>query len=161
MRPNSEQHKWFQQDLAFVDRDATPWLIATSHRPLYEPEIIPDEFITIEHIREEIEDIVYEFEVDLFLSGHYHSYFRSCPGLYRYKCNNFGTQYITVGTGGANMYFGTIDNPYTPGLYKNDWTEFFTKKFGYGRVSILNSTSLHWEFIGTDGSVIDDTWITK
>ena len=158
LHPNSDQYVWLERDLESVNRDITPWLVVTSHRPLYEPELIPSELITIRHIREEIEELMYKFKVDLFLSGHYHSYFRSCAGLFRGKCHNFGTQYITVGTGGANLFRGTQTYPY---LVENDWTKSFHKIFGYGRVSIFSSTSLYWEFIDTDGKVIDDVWIKK
>ena len=95
---SSNQYNWLKAELQSVDRSETPWLIVMSHRPLYEPEMILKELTTIEHIREEIEDLMHDFSVDLFLSGHYHSYFRSCSGLFQGECHNGGTQYVTVST---------------------------------------------------------------
>jgi len=163
LSPSSVQYDWLLKDLQNVDKEKTPWLIVESHRPLYEPENIPPERSTIEGIRKEIEPLMFEFSVDLFLSGHYHSYFRSCKGLFKELCNNGGPQYISIGTGGATMFFGNEtleDIDFIQNSWK--WTDFFTKKFGYGRVTFANATSLHWEFVSDDGLlVLDNVWLEK
>ena len=109
-----------------------------------------------EGLQEEIEYLLYTYQVDLVLSGHYHSYFRSCQGLYSYKCANGGPTFITVGTGGAPL----DDNSMS--LMPNQYTEFFDKThWGVGRASVFNSTALHWEFVAVGGHVTDAIWLTK
>ena len=108
-----------------------------------------------------IEPLMHEFSVDLFLSGHYHSYFRSCKGLYKEMCNNGGPQYITIGTGGGTLFFDN-ENLDSIDFIQNNWSEFFTKKFGYGRITVANATSLHWEFVSDNGNrILDHVWLTK
>ena len=104
LRPGSIQYKWLERDLASVDRAITPWLIVECHRPMYNTEYTSNIMsgITFEkavgrHIRQELEDLLYVYNVDIFLSGHYHSYLRLCDGLYRSKCNNGGPLHITIG----------------------------------------------------------------
>ena len=38
-------------------------------------------------MRKEFEYLLYQYDVDFYLSGHYHSYMRSCAGLYKGICN--------------------------------------------------------------------------
>jgi len=109
-----------------------------------------------EGMQNEIEDLLHHYETDLVLSGHYHSYFRSCNGLYAYECDKGGTTYITVGTGGAPLDANTTL------LIPNTHTEYFDREhFGVGRASVYNATSLHWEFVAVGGDVIDELWLTK
>merc|ERR1712087_652462 len=107
-------------------------------------------------MQDEIEDLLRIFEVDLVLSGHYNSYFRSCAGLYSYRCDNGGPTYVTVGTGGAPL------DAETTSLIPNDYTAFFDKgHHGVGRASVYNTTSLHWEFVAVGGEVTDEVWLTR
>ena len=52
------------------------------------------------------------------------------------------------------------------GLYDKPWSEFFDDDFGIGRITVANSTHMHWEFIRNKenddkGAVVDDTWLIK
>ena len=161
--PGSVQHTWLLADLQSVDRAITPWVVIEIHRPLYTNENWEDQHRTALGLRYEFEDLLQEYEVDLVLAGHLHSYFRSCPGLFHDQCNNGGPTHITVGTAGAQ--------PDVPnGFYNNHWTaNWFTGVFGYGRISILkNATALHFEFVKAgaendtmNGMVLDDVWLRK
>ena len=107
-------------------------------------------------MQSEIEDLLYAFSVDLVISGHVHSYFRSCDGLYSYKCGNGGPTFVTVGTGGAPL------NGKSSVIVENDYTAAFDKEhFGVGRVSVMNATSLRWEFVAVGGDVLDEAWLTR
>ena len=109
-----------------------------------------------EGLQIEVEYLLYTYQVDLVLSGHYHSYFRSCGGLYDYQCSNGGPTFITVGTGGSPLDDDQIS------LIPNQYTEFYDKtNWGVGKVSVFNSTALHWEFIAVGGNVTDDVWLTR
>ena len=51
-------------------------------------------------------------------------------------------------------------------MYKKDWVDYFTDEFGIGKITVANSTHMHWEFIQNKeeeghGSVTDDVWIVK
>ena len=150
----SVQHGWLLQELRSVDRSKTPWLIVESHRPLYHSQMQSEELEVAIAMRYELESLFYDFGVDLYLSGHAQTYLRTCDGLYRSKCGIGGPVHIAVGTMGA----GLNSNP----LYSNRWTETFIEERGYARVTVHNSTALHWQFIANaDGKALDDVWIYK
>jgi len=156
---NSRQYKWLENDLKKVNRNLTPWIIIESHRPMYEGELIsPDQFAVDEAMRHEFESLLIQYNIDLFLAGHFHSYFRSCSGLYKSKCNNGGLTHITVGTAGAKLDTGYV-------MKNNHWTETFIKDWGYGKIVVHNSSALHWSFISShganEGTSMDEVWIMK
>ena len=52
-----------------------------------------------EHLRESLESLLEDFEVDLVLSGHVHAYARTC-NVYRERCisnADGGTTHVTLG----------------------------------------------------------------
>ena len=157
LEKTSRQYKWLEDDLKKVDRDVTPWVIIESHRPMYMNEYQVFNIKVEIAMREEFEDLLITYDVDLFLAGHLHSYLRTCSGLYRSKCNNGGLTHITVGTAGAALDRGHLVNQM--------WTESFLKTWGYGKIIVYNSTMIHWSFIsdvGKDqGKTLDELWITK
>jgi len=112
-------------------------------------------------MRMEFEALFKIYHVDLVLSGHYHSYFRSCAGLFQSQCNNGGPTHIIVGTAGAYL-----DNSK---FYSNHWSvKNIQGEYGYGRITVANSTAMHFEFVKagaeddkTSGKVLDEVWITK
>jgi acid phosphatase type 7 len=73
----SDQHEWFRKDLKNVDRTVTPWLVVELHRPLYEDEAYWAQNNVGIGMRDEIENLLMDYQVDLVLSGHYHAYHRS------------------------------------------------------------------------------------
>jgi len=154
LSPKSLQYQWLERDLLAIDRTKTPWVIVESHRPMYMIEDVPSNTLVGIHMRKDFESLLYQHNVDLYLAGHYHAYFRTCAGLYKGKCHNGGVTHITVGTAGAEL-----DS--TPLLRKN-WAEFFSAEWGYGRITVFDKTSLLWEFISDqDGEVKDSTWLRK
>merc|ERR1712194_576958 len=76
-------------------------------------------------------ELLYTHKVDLYIAGHWHSYQRTCPGLYHDQCyKDGGTMHVTIGTAGAVL---------------TDY-DLYIQKNGYGKC-IVNRTSLTWEFI--------------
>jgi len=61
----SPQHSWLQEDLSLVNREVTPWVIMESHRPLYESQIMGRANEVAESLRNEIERLLREYNVDL------------------------------------------------------------------------------------------------
>ena len=105
-------------------------------------------------MQDEIEDILYMHRVDVVISGHVHSYFRSCDGLYTYKCANGGPVYLIVGTGGDS--FETF--PLLPTIFTEHSD---TTRFGVGRATVYNDTVMHWEFVAVGGDITDEVWIRR
>ena len=157
----SPQYQWLEADLRAVNRTRTPWLVVESHRPMYESESIYDEAAVGVGMRYEFEKLIYEYKVDVFLAGHYHMYERTCDGLYKSRCDNGGPLHITVGSAGAALGNSTI--------HPQDWSAHIIQgKYGYGRISVVNRSAMHWEFIqaGADndteaGSIQDGVWIFR
>jgi hypothetical protein len=161
LSPGSPQHAWLEQDFRSVNRTKVPWLVVEAHRPMYEGEAVWANNAVGIAMRYEVENLLRDYQVDLFLSGHYHAYHRSCAGLYRSKCHNGGPTHITMGTGGARL----DDNQ----LFRNTWSEKFVKQeYGYGRITVMNSTALHFQFLKAGdhndtsaGDIHDDVWIRR
>jgi hypothetical protein len=70
-------------------------------------------------MRWEFEDLLHDYDVDLYLSGHYHSYLRTftCDGLFRDQCGTGGPTHITVGAAGASLDVAELYR------YLNSWDE--------------------------------------
>ena len=142
-----------KNDLMRVNRTLTPWLVVGIHRPLYTSQ---DEIYDIEigmHLLNELEDIMYEYQVDVVFAGHLHSYQRTCA-LYQWKCvgrnidSKNGITYITVGTGGHRLSYEDFTVA--------DWSEYFQNQYwGYSRIHV-NRTHFLFEYIlDINASVVD------
>ena len=66
--------KWLERDLqqAFNERHMRPWIIVAGHRPMY----LHDD---VGVFRAAVEELLLKYEVDLYLSGHVHEYYRTFP----------------------------------------------------------------------------------
>ena len=136
-----------------MDRHVTPWLIVTGHRPLYFSENYKDDLIAAEQMRSDLEDLLGQHKVDLFVAGHNHAYERTCR-VYRSKCSRAeGIVHIVVGTAGMDMDQADLLN--------FEWSERVEFSFGYGRVTV-NRTDLLWEFVhNVDQHVSDSLHLKK
>ncbi|GKY98794.1 hypothetical protein MPSEU_000835600 [Mayamaea pseudoterrestris] len=158
--PGTPQYTWLEHDLLTVNRLKTPWLILETHRPMYTPDNIWKRDKVSVGMRREFEMLLKQYKVDLVLAGHMHSYHRSCDGLYEETCNNGGSTYVTVGSAGAR---------FQPVISRhNSWTaKSIQRQFGYGRITVMNASALHFEFVKvgkTDedsGAVGDDFWLYR
>lgn len=63
-----DQYKWLERDLANVDRDVTPWLVATWHPPWYTT--YNAHYREVECMRVAMEDLLYQYGVDIVFNGH-------------------------------------------------------------------------------------------
>merc|ERR1712232_1271382 len=109
-------------------------------------------------IQQEFEELLVQYDVDLVLAGHYHSYLRS-KRIYKDKTDDEkGIYHFTIGSAGY-----TVDNA---GLYDKDWNAFYSNDYGYGRITVANSSAMHWEYIRNKDNyekmvVVDDVWVVK
>ncbi|GLE11651.1 hypothetical protein PINS_up024200 [Pythium insidiosum] len=157
--PGSPMRRWLQQDLASVDRTRTPWLLVHIHRPLYCSVAFGGDFTRSLLLRDALETLFLQHRVDVVVSGHYHSYERTCAVFDEvcYEGADGEAQapvHLMVGSGGANI------DEY--GYYRVGWSAFAKTAYGYGRLHVHNATHLEFEFVGNDEeAVIDSTWIVS
>ena len=153
LSPGSVQFQWLHNDLMKVDSLVTPWKIVTLHRPMYTSEKLINEPIVGKQLRQDIEELLTDNKVDLFISGHNHAYERTCK-IYNSQCDNGkGIVNIVVGTGGMQLDYDTI--------WKFEWSRHFEVNFGFGRVTV-NRTDLLWEFVrNKDEAVADSVKLRK
>ncbi|KAL7545341.1 hypothetical protein ACHAWF_012147, partial [Thalassiosira exigua] len=137
----SEQHEWLVKDLGSVDRNVTPWIVVELHRPLYARESDWLDATVSEGLQDEVEDVLFAHDVDLVLSGHRRTYFRSCDGLYANGCGNDGPTYVTVGTGGAPLDGGTDGSTSTTTKFEGYVEVADGKRWGVGRASVHNAVA--------------------
>jgi hypothetical protein len=144
----SPQHTWLEHDLRGVNRILTPWILVELHRPLYEGQFNDNNVNNTAQVgvamRNEFEDLLYDYQVDVVLAGHYHAYHRSCDFLYRGVCSDDGRGpiHLTVGTAGAHL------DDTDPSEFTNSWSaKVILQTYGYGKITIANETALLFEFI--------------
>lgn len=169
---SGDQYKWLERDLASVDREVTPWLIATWHAPWYST--YKAHYREAECMRVEMEDLLYKYGVDIVFNGHVHAYERS-NRVYNYTLDPCGPVYITVGDGGnrEKMAITHADEPgqcpepsTTPDDYMGgfcafnftsgpaegnfcwdrqpDYSAFRESSFGHGILEVKNETHALW-----------------
>ncbi|GAB2302313.1 hypothetical protein Dimus_036327 [Dionaea muscipula] len=84
-RVGTEQYDWIQSDLASVNRSITPWVIFAGHRPMYTS--IPAAFLNADfRFKDDVEPLLFKYQVDMALFGHVHNYERLCA-VYDGQCN--------------------------------------------------------------------------
>lgn len=152
LAPGSKQYQWLEYNLARVDRCKTPWLVVGMHRPLYVVYPHHSNRLVGEHLRGQVEGLLSRYEVDLVLSGHVHSYSRTC-NVEGGRCVDpaeGGMIHATVGCGGHQLSGVADEQP--------EWSDFAESRFGFGRVSVKGSHSLLWEYIRSEDGGVHD-WI--
>jgi len=152
----SPQFLWLKNDLSLVNRAATPFVVVTSHRPMYASQNttghLPTNYDVSLHIRDELEDLLHDFGVDLVLAGHYHSYERTCP-VFRAKCDPTGPTHVIVGTGGIEIGqagWGLGEN-------SKEWSKFHYQEFAYLRIT-ADQHSLLGELVNIDSKSVADSF---
>ncbi|KAJ6420810.1 hypothetical protein OIU84_028222 [Salix udensis] len=169
---SARQYKWLEKDLAKVDREVTPWLVATWHPPWYST--YKAHYREAECMRVAMEDLLYQYGVDIIFNGHVHAYERS-NRVYNYKLDPCGPVHITVGDGGnrEKMAIAHADEPgncpdpsTTPDEYMGgfcafnftsgpaagkfcwdrqpDYSVYRESSFGHGIFEVKNETHALW-----------------
>eukprot|EP00042_Codosiga_hollandica_P031311 m.189441 g.189441 ORF g.189441 m.189441 type:complete len:738 (-) comp53605_c0_seq1:112-2325(-) len=147
----SEQYLWIENDLQNVNRTETPWVILTGHRMMYTTQLAERaDYIVSVHLRAQMDDLLYKYQVNAMLVGHQHSYERSCQ-VYQSQCRSdgTGTVHIIVGTAGAGLETGG----FSPAL--GDWSLVQLEQWGYNRIFATEST-LTIQFVENMSNTIFD-----
>lgn len=152
---DSHQYKWLEADFKSVDRCVTPWLVVAMHRPMYVVYPHKSNRRVADHLRGQLEGLFNEVEVDLVLSGHVHSYARTCNVLDE-RCvamEEGGMTHITLGCGGHKL----SDVAHS----QEDWLVHTKAQFGYGRVTVTDGYSLKFEYVRTKDGKVNDSYVLK
>jgi hypothetical protein len=147
--PGSEQYTWLEADLAAVNRSHTPFLVVASHRAMYCSWDGPNDFIMGLYEQRYLEDLLVKYRTDLFFSGHYHIYQRTCAVVNQVCDDETGIVHVVVGNAGMDHHgrFFTGDVA---------WSEFIDPvNYGYSVIE-TNRTSLTLSYYeSAEGKLMD------
>jgi len=159
----SKQWNWIQEDLANVDRTVTPWLIFNGHRPMYidsTNNTPPDGDQPVAALlREHVEPLLMQYQVDMAMWGHHHSFQRMCA-VYQTKCLGYSVNNTYSGPfvapiqmviGMAGMGMSTNIETQTPAYVEK--VDIYN--YGFTRIDILDNDRLTMTFFANDGQVWD------
>lgn len=162
---DNEQLDWLKMELqtsaARKQTGKLHWIMVTIHRPLYCTSQIKDCSVFAAYLRERLEDLFYNYGVDLVFQAHTHNYERSTP-LYRGAVQPAGKAPVYIVNGFAGSREGDTDNFSEPGPpWRVTAVTGSTQdlKFGFA-VMIVNATTLHYRMITDNSTVIDDFVMT-
>ena len=143
--PTSKQFKWLQNDLESVDRSSTPWLIIVMHCPWYSSNVNHYADQQTVQMRESMEQLFNQHNVNLVFNGHVHDYERTYP-VFKNATDINGTVYITIGNAGN---LEGLDNNY---VEQPKWSAFRNgTEYGYGTLTIIDEKHLYWKWYVNKG----------
>ncbi|GAA5921081.1 hypothetical protein JCM3775_004082 [Rhodotorula graminis] len=153
----NEQVDWLKNDLASVNRTATPWVVASLHRP-WLTNVEPDG-LDYPAWQQAFETILYDGEVDLVQHGHVHTTELFQPQyngtLDERGLDNPRAPLILV-NGAAGHYDGLDEFPsderVNGTLYAND------SEFTWGRLTFHNRTHMTYELVASRNSSVIEHW---
>ncbi|KAJ6110923.1 hypothetical protein N7486_003158 [Penicillium sp. IBT 16267x] len=158
-----QQYQWLAEDLAAVDRTATPWIIVMGHRPMYSSQVSSYQ----KEIRLAFEDLFLEFGVDLFVAGHIHWYERMTPmgknsTIDYSSMKNNNTYYTNPGVSMALVVNGMAGNIESHSVLYPDpqlpLTQVLNEiDYGFSTISVTRE-KLEWKFIKADDDSLGDSW---
>ncbi|KAF6162115.1 hypothetical protein GIB67_008244 [Kingdonia uniflora] len=152
----SDQYKWLEADLAKVDRNKTPWLIALVHAPWYNTNFAHQGEDESVEMRKAMEGLLYSARVDIVFAGHVHAYERFTR-VYDGKPNACGSVHITIGDGGNRE--GLASKYIDP---KAEISVFREASFGHGQLVVVNASDAFWTWHRNDDDepvVADSVWL--
>jgi hypothetical protein len=169
-----EQFAWVEADLKAVDRSITPWVITMAHQPMYcSPNDDNDDCHSLVSLMRDgvlgqygFEELINRYGVEMHFGAHEHAYERNYP-VYQYEWNSDITgqaayvdfnKTIHIISGAA----GCPENTDPWQTTSNPFSAYRVADYGYGRLHVINSTHMFWEYQDdTQGQVLDSIWIVK
>ncbi len=137
----THQYKWLVNYLKTrVDRVRTPWLVVLFHDPIYNTNV--GHWREGELFRRSIEPLLYEYGVDIVLTGHVHAYERTRE-VYDNKPNPCGFVHFTLGDG------GNYEGAYVPWRdlsvgTDGAWSAFREASFGVAELKVMSDTDIQF-----------------
>ena len=163
-----EQFQWLKKDLAAVDRNKTPWIIAMAHRPMYSSQNSSYQI----DVRNAFEKVLVDHGADMYLSGHIHWYQRLMPlkierSIDESSVVSDNTYHTNPGKSMTHIINGMAGNIESHSTLEGDPRKKMTMvldyhHYGFSKVTFNSATKLTWQFIrGDDGSVGDELTLLK
>uniref|UniRef100_A0A7S3GJ18 Purple acid phosphatase n=1 Tax=Palpitomonas bilix TaxID=652834 RepID=A0A7S3GJ18_9EUKA len=160
-----EQLAWLDKDLAAAQAAGTPWIVVFGHRPFYcspDDQGLEGSFCRsdADMLRASLEQYFLKYGVTFYFAGHVHSYeatYQVAKGVVASQTFDNPTAPFYIIGGAAGNTEGKIN-------YEGDapaYSRFRTRAFGYGLLTVHNSTHLEFTQRGIDESVIDHIMVTK
>ena len=143
----SSQFSWLKADLEAVDRDKTPFIVIIGHKPMYSSNSYHGSEIAL---RDALEALYAENEVDLVIAGHDHFYERTHP-VEAEQVEDAGKApvHMVIGIGGRDSY-EDLDEPAPEwSAYRENMTYGWTRLVYDGDTRTLSIT--HHRIDGTIG----------
>jgi len=172
-----QMFEWMEADLkaANASRNERPWIIVTTHQPIYCSLNDPDD----EHLKRcynfyerytRFDEIYYKYRVDLVLQGHAHIWERMTP-LYKNQTQNYQTwakdsqkNYIINPEAPVYTLESATGNSYYmghPGDLES-YTMNIDSTLSYTTVTLVNGSSLKYEhFDSNTGNLMDYFYLNK
>lgn len=109
-----------------------------------------------QHLREAIEDLLHDAQVDFYFCGHVHAYERT-HRVYNSSVSTSGLVHVVSGAAGNIEGVSSWADGATP-----DWLAYRSRDFGWGKLQLHNSTAATWQYVrASDGSVLDEIQVTR
>jgi hypothetical protein len=138
---SSVQYDWLEHDLQEVDRAVTPWVVVMMHCPWYNTNTAHNNEVQADVMRDAMEPLFYEYNVNVAFEGHVHAYERTYP-VYLNETKPDGVVYITIGDAGNRE--GHASNYYDPAP---EWSAFRNgTQYGHGILDVINNTHAEWQW---------------
>ncbi|KAI7732520.1 hypothetical protein M8C21_012620, partial [Ambrosia artemisiifolia] len=153
--PGSDQYNWLESDLKKVDRNRTPWLFALVHAPWYNSNTAHQGEKESTHMRDAMEDLLYNARVDIVFAGHVHAYERFTR-VYKQQFDKCGPVHITIGDGGNREGLATRYKDPQPKI-----SLFREASFGHGQLRVVNASHAKWTWHRNDDAQPDSMWFTS
>jgi len=152
----SPQYLWLEAELAGVDRSVTPWVIVMMHCPWYSSNKAHyEEWQTVE-MKNNMEAMFHQYDVNIVFSGHVHAIERSYPTYMDLVDSERGTTYINIGDAGnaeghsTSYYAPPVWSAYTNGT-----------QYGHGELTLVNTTHMEWAWVrNLDGDEVHSDSVT-
>jgi len=133
-----EQLAWLTEDLQRSQNQ--PWRVAFFHRPPYSSGSHGSDLA----IRQAFGPLFEQYNVQIVLNGHEHSFERSVPWRVSTNTDRQAVTYVVTGGGGAGLY----------AVGRNQWTASSRSAHHYVR-ALVSPTDFTIEAVGTSGAVFD------
>ena len=152
---NSTQYNWLEATLRSVDRTIYPWLIVTTHRPMYTSENYASDYEVSIYMQQYLEALFLQYQVDVVLAGHYHSYERTCA-VNRGVCvsgSDVGIVHVVIGMAGMSLD--------TASYMKKEWSVFHDQVFGYTIIESNTTQLAMYYHHNSNDELVDSFVLTK
>jgi hypothetical protein len=163
-----EQIQWLAKDLAAINRNNTPWVIAMTHRPMYSSQVSSYQ----KYVRAAFEPLLLQYGVDAYLSGHIHWYERLFPltatgTIDTASIKDNSTYYVNPGKSMTHIINGAAGNleshsTIDAGKILNITAVLDQEHYGFIKLKVTNAKKLEFSYIqGADGKTRDSVTLLK